>query len=369
MVMGDLVREADVVVLGGGPGGYAAAFRAADLGLDTVLVEARGSARRRVPPRRLHPVQGAPRHRGADPRRGRARRERGRRLRPAERRRREAPRLDASASSTVWPRGWPRSPRRAAWTSCRAAGASRATARSACRGTTRRRPRSGSSTPSWPRAPGPRRFPGSTLGPAHLGLDRGARASPRAPARLLVVGGGYIGLELGQRLRRARERGHARGAPGRPPARGRSGPRARRWRAGSGSASSRSCSGRKLTAVREVGKRARGRAGRGGRAAAPRGRSGAGGRGPPSRHGRSRPRAHPRAAGPARLHRGRRPASHRGPARVRGRRRDRRADAGAPGDRRGPGGGRGGRRAPGGLRAPRRSPRSCSRTRRSRGAA
>ena len=43
MVMGELPREADVVVLGGGPGGYATAFRAADLGLDTVLVEARGA--------------------------------------------------------------------------------------------------------------------------------------------------------------------------------------------------------------------------------------------------------------------------------------------------------------------------------------
>src|SRR5437867_4268422 len=42
MVVGELPRDADVVVLGGGPGGYAAAFRAADLGLDTVLVEARG---------------------------------------------------------------------------------------------------------------------------------------------------------------------------------------------------------------------------------------------------------------------------------------------------------------------------------------
>src|SRR5690554_7549453 len=31
--------KAQVVVLGGGPGGYSAAFRAADLGLDTVLVE------------------------------------------------------------------------------------------------------------------------------------------------------------------------------------------------------------------------------------------------------------------------------------------------------------------------------------------
>src|SRR6185312_765396 len=31
--------RAQVVVLGSGPGGYTAAFRAADLGLDTVLVE------------------------------------------------------------------------------------------------------------------------------------------------------------------------------------------------------------------------------------------------------------------------------------------------------------------------------------------
>jgi dihydrolipoamide dehydrogenase len=40
MVMGDLLREVDVVVLGGGPGGYSAAFRAAELGLETVVVDA-----------------------------------------------------------------------------------------------------------------------------------------------------------------------------------------------------------------------------------------------------------------------------------------------------------------------------------------
>lgn len=38
MVMGELPERSDVVVLGGGPGGYAAAFRAADLGLDVTLV-------------------------------------------------------------------------------------------------------------------------------------------------------------------------------------------------------------------------------------------------------------------------------------------------------------------------------------------
>lgn len=42
MVMGDLVRQVDVAVVGGGPGGYAAAFRCAELGLDTVVVDASG---------------------------------------------------------------------------------------------------------------------------------------------------------------------------------------------------------------------------------------------------------------------------------------------------------------------------------------
>jgi dihydrolipoamide dehydrogenase len=40
MVMGDLVREVDVVVLGGGPGGYSAAFRCAELGLEAIVVDA-----------------------------------------------------------------------------------------------------------------------------------------------------------------------------------------------------------------------------------------------------------------------------------------------------------------------------------------
>ena len=40
MVMGDLVNEVDVAVIGGGPGGYAAAFRCAELGLETVVIDA-----------------------------------------------------------------------------------------------------------------------------------------------------------------------------------------------------------------------------------------------------------------------------------------------------------------------------------------
>ena len=39
MVMGELTQETDVLVIGGGPGGYAAAFRAADLGLDVTMVD------------------------------------------------------------------------------------------------------------------------------------------------------------------------------------------------------------------------------------------------------------------------------------------------------------------------------------------
>ena len=38
--MGDLVREVDVAVVGGGPGGYSAAFRCAELGLEAVVVDA-----------------------------------------------------------------------------------------------------------------------------------------------------------------------------------------------------------------------------------------------------------------------------------------------------------------------------------------
>ncbi len=40
MVMGNLSLEAEVVVIGGGPGGYVAAIRAADLGKDVTLIDA-----------------------------------------------------------------------------------------------------------------------------------------------------------------------------------------------------------------------------------------------------------------------------------------------------------------------------------------
>jgi len=39
MVMGELAQETEVLVIGGGPGGYSAAFRAADLGMDVTLLD------------------------------------------------------------------------------------------------------------------------------------------------------------------------------------------------------------------------------------------------------------------------------------------------------------------------------------------
>ena len=40
MVVGEMVQEVDLVVLGAGPGGYTAALRAAELGIKTILVDA-----------------------------------------------------------------------------------------------------------------------------------------------------------------------------------------------------------------------------------------------------------------------------------------------------------------------------------------
>ena len=49
--------KTQVVVLGAGPGGYSAAFRAADLGLDVVLVESRAHVRWCLFKRRLYSIK------------------------------------------------------------------------------------------------------------------------------------------------------------------------------------------------------------------------------------------------------------------------------------------------------------------------
>jgi dihydrolipoamide dehydrogenase len=42
MVVGELTQDTEVLVIGGGPGGYAAAFRAADLGFDVTMIDEAG---------------------------------------------------------------------------------------------------------------------------------------------------------------------------------------------------------------------------------------------------------------------------------------------------------------------------------------
>jgi len=56
MVMGELVQETQVLVIGSGPGGYAAAFRAADLVLRSPWWTG-AEARRGMPLSRMHPLQ------------------------------------------------------------------------------------------------------------------------------------------------------------------------------------------------------------------------------------------------------------------------------------------------------------------------
>ena len=193
-VEGTADHHADVVVLGAGPGGYTAAFRAADLGLDGRPDRALRAARRRLPERRLHPVQGAAARRAGD-RRGRGAARAGDLVRRAGDRRRRRCAAGRTASSreltggldgpgqAAQGRGRPRprrsSPRR---TSC----ASRA------RG--RRRP-SRSSTASSPPARSAVRLPGLPDDPRIID-STGALELDDIPERLLVVGGGIIGLEM-----------------------------------------------------------------------------------------------------------------------------------------------------------------------------
>ena len=49
----------DVVVIGGGPGGYNCAIRLGQLGLTAACVDKRGIVRRHLPEYRLHSVEGA----------------------------------------------------------------------------------------------------------------------------------------------------------------------------------------------------------------------------------------------------------------------------------------------------------------------
>ena len=140
-----------VAVLGGGPGGYTAAFRAADLGLSRRADRPRRDARRRVPERRLHPVQGAAAHRQGADRGARARRVRHL-VRRAVGRRRQGPRVEEQRRRAVDRR--PRVAGQAAQGAGRARRRARSPARTRSRSAT---PSSASSTASSPPARRPRR--------------------------------------------------------------------------------------------------------------------------------------------------------------------------------------------------------------------
>ena len=85
-VFGGLMADSvQVAVLGAGPGGYAAAFYAADLGMQVALINGEEPGRR-VPLSRVHSVKGASARRKGD-RRSQARGQLGRQLRRALNRR------------------------------------------------------------------------------------------------------------------------------------------------------------------------------------------------------------------------------------------------------------------------------------------
>ena len=194
--MGEITAK--VLIVGGGPGGYVAAIRAGQLGLDTVLVEQGAKrARRHLPQCRLHSVQGAdPCRRGFQPRAS----SRRRRRRSASRS--SARRIDF-ARTIEWKDGI----------------VGRLTSGV---GALLKRPRSRSSTATATMLDGKTCRVETDTGPQtiraeHVVLATGSEAVPlpalpfggrvisstealslpAVPERLVVVGAGYIGLELG----------------------------------------------------------------------------------------------------------------------------------------------------------------------------
>jgi len=65
MVMGNPRKDTEVAIIGGGPGGYVAAIRAADLRQERRPHRRAGPPGRCMPDRRVHPVQSPHQRRGA----------------------------------------------------------------------------------------------------------------------------------------------------------------------------------------------------------------------------------------------------------------------------------------------------------------
>ena len=188
--------QTDLVVIGAGPGGYAAAFYAADLGMDVTLIDREAESRRRLRLPRLHPVEGAAARRQGDRRSART------------------PRPGASTSAR----------RRSISTSSAAfkddvVGAAHQRHRAARQGTQDQVPPrhrdavgptslevalldGGSEQVTFGHAiiavgSQPAKVPGLSLDSPRFMDSTGASNLENVPKSLLVVGGGYIGLELG----------------------------------------------------------------------------------------------------------------------------------------------------------------------------
>ena len=185
----------EVVVLGAGPGGYTAAFRAADLGKKTVLVE------------RYPTLGGVCLNVGCIPSkallhvakvitRGRGDASRRRRLRQAEDRRRQAARVEEPASWASSRRGSPGSPSSARCRSCRASASSRRRDTMRVETPRGREDASRSITASSPPARRSRAFPAFPTTTSASSIPPARSSSPEIPKRLLVIGGGIIGLEM-----------------------------------------------------------------------------------------------------------------------------------------------------------------------------
>ncbi len=184
--------ECDVLVLGAGPGGYTAAFRAADLGQKVVLVDRRPDAWRRLPQHRLHSLQGAAACRQGDRRGGRNVGQRHR-LRRAENRPRPAARLEGKRRQA---------PDRRSWRPCAPAqgdgGDGRGRIRFAPHAYGHRS--EGDKTVSFKNAiiaAGSEPVaPGFIPSDPRIWDSTGALELRFVPKRLLVLGGGIIGLEM-----------------------------------------------------------------------------------------------------------------------------------------------------------------------------
>lgn len=194
MVMGELPTETEVLVIGGGPGGYAAAFRAADLGLDVTLVcdeERLGGVcllRGCIPSKLLLELAGLRLAAAAAADRG---------LRFAE------PQLDLEAMRN-WKDEVVGRLSHGLDSLCKARGIQRLRGRAHFAGTNRVHvEESDISTVTFRHAiiatgSRPRRIADSEIRPGSRIMDStGALALQEVPGTLLVIGGGYVGLELG----------------------------------------------------------------------------------------------------------------------------------------------------------------------------